>query len=73
MVLGNATGVDSNEEKGKIVFQSRTEGDRIEKGQTIDVEISKGPAEIPQPEPMPENTPSGQIPHSSVIPAPLAQ
>ena len=73
LVLGNATGVDSNEEKGKIVYQSRTEGDRIEKGQTIDVEISKGPAEIPQPEPMPENTPSGQIPHSSVIPAPLAQ
>ena len=74
LVLGNTTAVDSNEEKGKIVSQSRTEGDRIEKGQSIDVEISKGPEEKPQPEPAPENDPGSAPPHASVVvPAPMAE
>lgn len=62
LVLGNATSVDSNEEKGKIVSQSRTEGDRIEKGQTIDVEISKGPKAEDEPTPEPSPEPGSDVP-----------
>ena len=45
LVLGSTKSVESNAEKGTIVGQSREEGDRVEKGFAIDVEISKGPKE----------------------------
>lgn len=52
LVLGSTKSVASDEKKGTIVSQSRDEGDRVEKGFAIDVEISKGPQEAP---PEPEN------------------
>lgn len=47
LVLGGTKSVASNEKKGTIISQSREEGDRVEKGSEIDVEISKGPQEPP--------------------------
>ncbi len=43
LVLGSTKSVISEKPKGTIVKQSRDEGDRVEKGSAIDVEISKGP------------------------------
>lgn len=48
LVLGGTKSVASDKAKGTIVGQSRDEGDRVEKGSAIDVEISKGPQENPQ-------------------------
>ena len=48
LVLGGTKSVSSDKAKGTIVNQSRDEGDRVEKGSAIDVEISKGPQEPPQ-------------------------
>lgn len=48
LVLGGTKSVSSDKDKGTIVKQSRDEGDRVEKGSAIDVEISKGPQEPPQ-------------------------
>lgn len=56
LVLGGTKAIASNEKKGTIVGQSRDEGDRVEKGSAIDVEISKGPAVNP-PEPQNPSTP----------------
>ncbi len=70
LVLGGSKSVESDKEKGKIVSQSRAEGDRIEKGQAIDVEISKGPGEKPKPEP--EKEPESGSNSSNIISAPLA-
>lgn len=68
LVLGSTKSVKSNEEKGKIVFQSRAEGDRIEKGQAIDVEISKGPEPTPEPEPAPQPEPGSS---NTIVPETL--
>ena len=50
LVLGGTKSVESDSKKGTIVRQSRDEGDRVEKGSAIDVEISKGPKDNPNPE-----------------------
>ncbi len=55
LVLGGTKAVASEKPKGTIVKQSRDEGDRVEKGSAIDVEISKGP-QIQEPD-----NPSGEI------------
>lgn len=47
LVLGSTKSVESDKKAGTIISQSRDEGDRIEKGSAIDVEISKGPKEEP--------------------------
>lgn len=44
LVLGGTKSVEDDAKKGTIVSQSRDEGDRVEKGSAIDVEISKGPS-----------------------------
>ena len=51
LVLGGTKSVESNSKKGTITSQSRDEGDRVEKGTAIDIEISKGPKEEPPKEP----------------------
>lgn len=48
LVLGSTKSVANDAKAGTIVGQSRDEGDRVEKGMAIDVEISKGPSEKPQ-------------------------
>ena len=49
LVLGGTKSVSSDAKKGTITAQSRDEGDRVEKGSAIDVEISKGPKEPDEP------------------------
>lgn len=49
LVLGGTKSVESDAKKGTITKQSRDEGDRVEKGTAIDVEISKGPKEPDEP------------------------
>lgn len=41
--VGNRTKVDSNEEKGKVVFQSVKAGAEVEEGTKVNIQISKGP------------------------------
>ncbi len=55
LVLGSTKSIVNDAKKGTIVGQSREEGDRVEKGSAIDVEISKGPAEKPQEPDIPSN------------------
>ena len=49
LVLGSTKSVTNDAKAGTIVKQSRDEGDRVEKGFAIDVEISKGPKEGTEP------------------------
>ena len=64
LVLGGTKSVSNDAKKGTIVAQSRDEGDRVEKGSAIDVEISKGPkapegSDTPQnPDPLAPSNPA---------------
>lgn len=64
LVLGGTKSVSDDAKKGTIVAQSRDEGDRVEKGSAIDVEISKGPkapegSDTPQnPDPLAPSNPA---------------
>lgn len=60
LVLGGTKSVESDSKRGTITKQSREEGDRIEKGTAIDVEISKGPSVEPS-QPNNPQPPSGSV------------
>ncbi len=61
LVLGGTKSVESDAKKGTITAQSRDEGDRVEKGTAIDVEISKGTSVKPD-EPTTPSTPDPVAP-----------
>ena len=61
LVLGGTKSVESDAKKGTITAQSRDEGDRVEKGTAIDVEISKGTSVKPD-EPTTPTTPDPVAP-----------
>ena len=50
--VGSVVSVNSDEEKGKVIFQSVKQGAEVEVGTKVNIQISKGPKE---PEPQPDN------------------
>ncbi|MER7009324.1 PASTA domain-containing protein [Dactylosporangium sp. NPDC000555] len=48
--LGKVEEIDSDKPKGEIVSQSIADGNSVADGMVMDVQISKGPAQIPMPE-----------------------
>lgn len=66
------TFVDSDEEKNTVVAQSVKPGEEVEKGTVIEIEISNGPAEDPEPEEKEpeEKEPDEEEPEPPVEPQP---